>query len=399
MFYRKEGDAAGPTPNTLPHSTSFHPPPLPTHSFAEKARGNEKWTRRLRNKALHRRLRNKAYALAWEEQRRQRTEQQQQERASDADRMKITHQQEDLQRRRAERDAAERLALARRIQVENLAATTRRRSTGPAAAGGPAPAVGDTYWGRCEAPPSKPSGAGIRAGIEAIQSRRKEQAARAREEEQAAYEAQRRQWDDEDERRRERSRAEKAVLLEEYRSHMAGKAAAASAGRSGLGTDSATAPSPSPPAAAAAAAAAAESNFIFHGRTAAEMVEDEQKERRDRRAAAVAVQRENKRAVESAQKAKRVHNGMRKYADKRHLDKTVQRELYTDGDVLQSLHKRQQELRAAWDGQIKERKEFRDRERRNTYSASTLHAWRNESSDEEYDDFQQNRIVHHPLVH
>ena len=344
---------------------------------------NQKYANRLRNKAAYRRMRNKAYVVAWEEQKRARVQQLRIEKENDARRMLIAREQEEVQKQRTADESRDRKVVAKRVQADNL--TTCKRQHRPEA-----PPVGDTYWGRFEHISPHRTGDRIREKIEALQSQKRDRAQANREEDLKAFELKSAQWQEEERCEKEKKLRDRSALQSEYQAYVKSKETRAAACSPHVRLQYSRNP----------ASIARDrddtdhsGNFFFKSRTAQQMAEDERHERNTRRTAAVEVQRENQLMVEQGNKKKKLNNGLKKYSDKRHIDRSIKIEMEMEDDDHLVLRKQQKELRKIWDGQIQEKKSNKVAERERERNVATMHAWRNESSDEEYDDFPKQNLL------
>eukprot|EP01064_Diplonema_japonicum_P014869 TRINITY_DN2254_c0_g2_i1.p3 TRINITY_DN2254_c0_g2~~TRINITY_DN2254_c0_g2_i1.p3 ORF type:complete len:231 (+),score=74.78 TRINITY_DN2254_c0_g2_i1:1410-2102(+) len=133
-------------------------------------------------------------------------------------------------------------------------------------------------------------------------------------------------------------------------------------------------------------------NFFFKSGSITELMGQEQQERQARREAALVVQRENQSLVERKRSNKRVTQSLKRTTDKKRFDKSVRKSMEMDRKDEEEKRSVRMQLRETWDRQVQEKKGVHQKEvDERRQKAATLHAWRNESSDEEYLDFADAR--------
>eukprot|EP01063_Lacrimia_lanifica_P024082 TRINITY_DN32051_c0_g1_i1.p1 TRINITY_DN32051_c0_g1~~TRINITY_DN32051_c0_g1_i1.p1 ORF type:complete len:756 (+),score=271.97 TRINITY_DN32051_c0_g1_i1:64-2331(+) len=355
------------TPSLSNYSAMMNAPPM----------RNEKYQNRLRNKRKFKRMRNKAYSDAWEEQQRQKREQVRMEREKDRRLLEITRMREAKEQLATEQAEDSRRKVARHVQDENKRLTNRKqRHDGKIAAQ-------CDYWGTEEAPPPKPTLAEVREEIAEHKARKARDKEEEALEETRLLERQQQLWDMEQTAERKKRLDEKVAMLEEYE-----KSKRLRGNRKLPGS---TAHQPTHTISVNESEGDFGGNYFFKGRTIEGLLNDERAERDERRNAALKVQQANQRTVADHDSQRRAQRGMLATAERRNHDRAIFRALQLDSEEESGRRAQRHALKDAWDQQVKARSAARREERDDRLKASTLHAWRNESSDEEYDDFHSTR--------
>ncbi|KAJ9471063.1 hypothetical protein DIPPA_09700 [Diplonema papillatum] len=314
---------------------------------------NEKWVSRLRNKAVYKRLRNKAYAAAWEDQRHAKAVIESKERDRDRQRMERVQSRSRAEDEALDREEEERRKIAKSVQQANLhASAPRKRRAIP---------EGELYyWGNEE---TRTESVNLAREMRLLDEKQQKKAAEKEANDRAereALEERRRAWEAEEQEDRERQRVRQAQMRGVYHEHLRKKNEKPKEESIG--------------------------NFFFKSATPQDMLADEKLERRLQREAALEVQRENLKTVERMAEHKKMAAGLSQLAERRHQGKSMEKS-FSQLDKTDDEKKAEAALmRKAWDAQMDERRRMRQKEDAERKKTRILHCWRNESSDEEYDD-------------
>eukprot|EP01060_Flectonema_neradi_P029422 TRINITY_DN4070_c4_g1_i2.p1 TRINITY_DN4070_c4_g1~~TRINITY_DN4070_c4_g1_i2.p1 ORF type:complete len:758 (+),score=145.69 TRINITY_DN4070_c4_g1_i2:73-2346(+) len=321
----------------------------------------DRYQQRLRNKANHRRLRNKAYVTAWEEQKKAKALRAKTEKEIDAQRLAVMQHRSKKEAANAQKELDDRKRIAQLVQQTNQSLSQNRQARHSNATLRP----NVISWGDGEGQ-SKPLDISYLMKQVEDQKKKKQLEKQALEQaELTLLKQQQEKWRQEDEQDRLSRQREKEERLEAYRNYKLQNCqkVAQEDRDTTIG------------------------NFFFRNSSSSALHEYEKREKEDRRKAALDIQEENQRGLERARQSKMMAATLRKSAEKNRHDKMLRKAMEFEQREEEQRREERRQLKESWDNQIREKQAMRDAEKH--AKQPTLHAWRNESSDEEYDDYVQ----------